>query len=613
MLTILLIFCFFRNEEIITEKDNSDSFKHVLMYFNKLFSNIFELDTIYTLVKGTENSDVIAWCSKNKSELLDNYSIIDSYNKRNKGSTNFIYEKDKDKKLITFYIDEININDNYTILFFTNKEIKHDIKKYIFECINSFILKHIDKLIISKKNNDNIIYNPVLELNYNKLKDKQIFLFNPKFNRTKLNILHLSDLHIKSEQGKGFANKFLANYYKTKLKDKNSKEFKSDIDFIVITGDAINAGNSSNEILNNYIEALKNIEIIAKSILGNIWRKRLIVIPGNHDYGMISELKIDIVDRSYNYSYTTNIDTREHEKFIFFHLLFDGILLNNNYILGTDANFKDNLYYLEEEDKEKTKIHFYQFNTACKANAIRSNKVYLELPKELNDLSKDDISLFFMHHTPLFSIDYYIDIFAKILNNDEKYKELIFGHNEDEKIYLLNYKTSQNEISDMINKYNKQLNEIKNTKEIKENQEKINKINFIIGKNNEILKYFMYSDFEDETCVTAKQKLLLFFEKSQEDSKKYCDSIERLNKHFGKMIILGGHRHMQAYAIEENRTIYEVGRTIEKKEEQDKNDSKIIIETEIFNYGVLSLNISKDYYSTSNYYASEKMNDESNK
>lgn len=563
ILGFLLTLYFLKVEKLFEVNDESDCFNLLLMKINEILCKMFKLNKIYTLIDNVGVVDVIGWYNPQKYDLDENYKLISFYNNLKEKSVS------SDKNSI-YKSRIINITNDIDIIFLYDGIINNPLADFAFDCIHSFIYKNIDKININHNINSDIVYNDNLILNIEKFVLNNEFVFEPYYSKTNVNILHLSDMHIQSGRLDEYSNIFLKKYYEQKI---------GKIDFIVITGDAIEAGKSSKEIVNNYVKALKTIEKIAKSILGNIWRKRLLIIPGNHDYGMINELKLELQDRSYKNAFTNNDSASEKEKFIFFHLLFDGILLKNNYYVDEDANYRLKSYKFKNKSGDDCKIIFNIFNTSCYANTIRSNKVYLDVNKM--DLKLDYCNIFLMHHTPFFKIDYYRDIFLKIIYSDNEQnknlEEFIFGLKEIEKEWSLNYEENKDEINNTIEIYNNKLQELFESSKDKEYKKNIQ---HILEKNNNIIKY-LNDDLIDDSQIEERNKLYMYFLNSINDSKEYNDSINVIKgKTAGTITILGGHQHQNMCDTKNGIKICEIGKTI------DKQDSQITVR-----FGVLQQNI----------------------
>lgn len=562
-LLILLVFCMFREEEIIKKEDMSDSFELILMFIIEKLSKIVSSKNSYILLSDNINNEVIAWYNENRYELKTNLEIFDNLNH--------------------YSIKSFKLSNDIEIMFlFENiDETYNTILCYAFKYIIEFFEKHFLRINLSNKIDNKNIYSRNLKIDYFDFIFNENITFNGDIDTDYINILHLSDLHLQInddvDSSRDYAEKFLKKFYSTELKNVNSqKQYlnKKFADFIVITGDAINAGNSSKEILSNYICALSTIEIIAKCILGNIWKKRLIIIPGNHDYGMINDLKINIIDRSYSHAVTNNSSVNEFEKFAFFYLLFDNILLNNKLNLKSSVSTKELVFRVGSNDEKN--IKFVCFNTASKANAIRSNKVRFDVIN--NKIKEGDSLILLMHHTPLFKINYYRDIMYDYYD----YKDFIFGCNDEELELVLNISTKKEEITNRIKKYNTILKEkalsLSKPKEIEE----------LIARNNRIISFLCEKPINDEVFCVERQKLISYFEASSEDQKDYDNNINLLKENYSKLLILGGHQHEQQYKIDEDMKIFEVARTF--------NNNGI-------SYGLLEVKL--DNYFDSIYYTPE--------
>lgn len=110
-------------------------------------------------------------------------------------------------------------------------------------------------------------------------------LFPPE--SRKIRILHLTDLHL-SERNKKRAWDFLDTYDWDSIKP---------VDLIVVTGDCIQGNNQAGVLEERYGIAdsfIRKLAVRLWSEQGFVradWRKRIIIIPGNHDYASMNELE----------------------------------------------------------------------------------------------------------------------------------------------------------------------------------------------------------------------------------------------------------------------------------------------------------------------------------
>lgn len=90
-----------------------------------------------------------------------------------------------------------------------------------------------------------------------------------------LRILHLSDLHIGSDK------QTLQGANLRRVADQIRKRWKEGPDFIIVTGDVANTGNPK-----EYIEAEKWFKEFGNYLNFEIPSKRLLIVPGNHDFSI---------------------------------------------------------------------------------------------------------------------------------------------------------------------------------------------------------------------------------------------------------------------------------------------------------------------------------------
>ncbi len=600
----LMMFLLIRNEKIIKGTDISISVKNVLMYINKELNRLFDMESSYTLLVRNNNIiHVIGW-HNHKETAITSQKIRSKYIERTEDKL-VLGEKD-------YYIyTSALVNCDYSISFLFLKELNFNEKvllDVIFASICEFYSMHLPIIIGRNPLNERKIFSRDLYFNLQEYHQNNDLILDPSFKETKLNILHLSDLHYTNQTKDNNSTDFLDKFYGTKVisLDSKNKIAKERIDLIVITGDVIFAGKSTKTIYRNYLQALINIEIIAAHLLGNIWQDRLIIIPGNHDYGMINEVKVDMLGRSYNYSDIDTDASNEQEKFVFFRLLFDGIMKENDSILFKPIKKFDVISYeiIDTDRVENQTIQFLVFNTAKHSNAIISNKTTLDLEeKDFKKVKTNIPTLMLMHHTPLFNLNYYRDIFSSFEDN---YLSFLYG-SKDEEISLIDNifnmekkieKLEEEKESDVEKQeYNNQLAIIlqainKNNEELRNkyiipSNNKDEKANAIFDKNEELKMYLEENNANDEFFLNKKYTFSLLFSQSIKDKEIYQKSINILIKIFKKILILGGHEHKQYVGMFDNFKIFEVGRP---------------------NYfGILELKLDNTDYFSSEYYSSVSM------
>lgn len=224
-----------------------------------------------------------------------------------------------------------------------------------------------------------------------------------------LNILHISDLHVTGE-----------NYEQLKKNIQRLKLEKGPFDFLVITGDVVQGRYAAGDLEQNYDCAAEVIRTLAmrmwgeeqdgKNILHQDWKRRTIVIPGNHDYASMNELETQHGE-NHRISESGKPATQEGSamaKFTYY-INFVRKLLDIEIGDLIDNNLNELRCY------DKMGVAFLCVNTSIMANPARNNKVHLDedfVRRAIQRLSSETEKLpviFLGHHGPSYEIDYVAD------------------------------------------------------------------------------------------------------------------------------------------------------------------------------------------------------------
>lgn len=224
-----------------------------------------------------------------------------------------------------------------------------------------------------------------------------------KFNDD-LKILHLTDLHISKKNYDDIIN----------LVNANKQGFeKEKYDLLIISGDVIQGNGTANELEENYKLASDIIIKIARIIwsendkLRNDWQKRIIIIPGNHDYAMMNELSAVQVNRKLQYGYASTFEGSIMAKFTYY---IDFI----RKLLGTPVGNMINSRLNEVRHYSSMGLTVCCLNSCCKANPLRTNKVKLDdtwINEQINSVlcNYEGTSICVVHHAPTYPINYFAD------------------------------------------------------------------------------------------------------------------------------------------------------------------------------------------------------------
>lgn len=334
-----------------------------------------------------------------------------------------------------------------------------------------------------------------------------------------INILHLTDLHISSKNYETIANLI------------NTEDFKManniKYDLMIISGDVVQGKGTANELECNYGYARKIIEMIAKKIwiennmLRNDWQKRIIIVPGNHDYAMMNELSAVQENRKLQYGFASTNEGSIMAKFTYY---IDFIRKLQGFPIGDLIDNRLN----EIRTYAGMNLSICCLNSCCKENPLRTNKVKLDkdwIDKQLDaykiGCNKQKTNICIVHHTPGYKINYF----------EDKYE----------------FKW------DVINDKNIDLDELlRNFVECFKENELINEEDIDIIKNiceelhNDLLQYNESVKIKDNTneytsafVSESKEDIRL----SDDDKADYDLQIKKLNDEFKFKYVLGGHEH----------------------------------------------------------------------
>lgn len=224
-----------------------------------------------------------------------------------------------------------------------------------------------------------------------------------------LRILHISDLHVTSKN---------CGILKNAVSKLNLRE--EPFDFLVITGDVAQGRSAAGDLEIHYDLAAEVIRALAfrmwsemegnEAVLRQDWKRRTIVIPGNHDYASMNEL-----ETQHGESHRTSAGGRPAAKEgstmvkFTYYINFVRKLLDEDIGELIDSNLNKLIRY------DKMGVDFLCFNTSIMANPARNNKVHLDgefadqAVKRLAANDEKHFTIFLGHHGPDYLIDYLSD------------------------------------------------------------------------------------------------------------------------------------------------------------------------------------------------------------
>ena len=343
------------------------------------------------------------------------------------------------------------------------------------------------------------------------------------------NILHVSDLHVDAVNCEDI--KQLISQTEFGVQDVTKDETPK-IDLIVITGDVAQGKATAMDMEVNYKKAEEVIRCLAQKIwsdpknpksLRYDWKKRVIIIPGNHDYASMNELLVVHKDRA---TFNGEPAREEGSPMIKYTYYIDFLrrLLDLDISDIVNQNLNDYRVYPNYE------LELVCFNTIAEVSMLRNNKVQIDeeflsgLPDENQ---KDFFRIYLMHHTPLY------------VENDMDYNKDKYGYKD---------------VEERLYNFLKHLEECYWTKTIEENEwDAIRKQLVNISENGK--KTGIYRDVEylynhrkdmtDERCYQIVNEYRKNVDMCEKDKEIYEERLEAYMNHIKPDIIMGGHTHQK--------------------------------------------------------------------
>jgi len=233
-----------------------------------------------------------------------------------------------------------------------------------------------------------------------------------------IHIFHLSDLHVTEEN------------YQTIISCLEEPGFfgrcQVPIDFIVITGDVVQGRCSAKDLESNYRRAAQVIRVLAFQLwkqpaaakkggknyaLSQEWKKRILIIPGNHDYASMNELETQH-DETHRASAGGRPASKDGSPMVKFTYYIDFL----RQLLDIDVGALTDNGLNELRSYDRMGVSFLSLNTSIMANPLRNNKVHLDERfvdsvkfKLIQEKAKGNAVVCLCHHGPQYTIDYLSD------------------------------------------------------------------------------------------------------------------------------------------------------------------------------------------------------------
>lgn len=238
----------------------------------------------------------------------------------------------------------------------------------------------------------------------------------------RLTILHLTDLHVKCKDEKSLDELFRSFPELTApISHLGKKSFP--VDLVVITGDIVQGQCAAGELEEHYLLADRLLRKLAwrlwqhwrqcqpgKSLpyLRSDWRKRIIIIPGNHDYAAMNELEV-VSQKGMRSTGVGRPAQKEGGPMVKFAYYIQFIYR----LLGIDTglqirNWLNSVYHYDQMG-----LNLLCLNTTAGAGPLRNNKVHIDrdFVQRVRQTENFDsgITICLAHHTPNYKADYAVD------------------------------------------------------------------------------------------------------------------------------------------------------------------------------------------------------------
>lgn len=348
-------------------------------------------------------------------------------------------------------------------------------------------------------------------------------------------ILHFTDLHIRANDREALHRLFS----KFQMPPKNGK-YENQADLLVITGDIVQAQSSASMLEDNYQLAIHLLRLLAeqlwsytlesnkvKRFLRADWQKRIVIIPGNHDYASMNDLEAILGSRKTVSGFPAQNEGSASAKFAYF-LQFLRDLLGN----GNEEPFQGRLNSIRRYDDLHTT--FLCLNTSAGAGPLRNNKMCVDrdfadsvLPEQF---SENQTTICLAHHLPNYYPDYLVDRYGS---------ELLHNHAKEicSDFYAALSKNKENE----SNEQDTALRQLY--------QDYLSSYSDHDFRTDAFLADFAYyiknhrDGSEDERCKYIRQTVVDDRKAGEEDAKDYRKKFNNLSEKTKIKIVLGGHIH----------------------------------------------------------------------
>lgn len=393
-------------------------------------------------------------------------------------------------------------------------------------------------------------------------------------------IMHISDSHLIDDESWAPGSERCK-----KLCSHLSEKQAGKIDLLAVTGDIVLASRHASDAQAKYHRIGQLLREIAVNlwahesdqtlILPHDWKRRIMIITGNHDYAAMNDVAVETGGRRIKTAGPAGHSGGTMSKFTYYiEFLINFLDAPIDELLENDLN--------EVRDYKYLGLTAAMINTSSKANSLQNNKVAINTEKvrrliqqtPWNESDRNRHYLALMHHTPSYEIDYLAD----------KYEIKRFYHGSagglDEPLYLkytaLLSKTFENwpkrpsidaSEQDLISQIQALLH-TRNDKEFMRSELRSDMSMLVSIYNSGD------ADVEDEFHYEFISKLKNLLDIQVRDREQFAEACNTLFDE-KKTVILGGHEHRNIYREYHSNPTFVIGKMLDDtgKTDVEKSDT----------------------------------------
>ena len=356
-----------------------------------------------------------------------------------------------------------------------------------------------------------------------------------------MTLLHLTDLHITAQSKEQIL----------KLIGEQAAELKKgNPDLLLITGDAVQSNSTAIDLERNYQAAREVIQALAVLLWPNTsedggdavrprpdWRKRIVIIPGNHDYATMNELSATHILRTTSGGTPVLKDGSPMSRYSYYIQFLQELLQ-----VDMSVSIRNGLNQIREYSE--LCIRVIALNSVAEVGPLRNNKVqldeaYIERQPDVVPDANGYFNICMAHHTVYYRPDYVADRYYEKEMNPRIISQL--------KEIIRVCADGQQKMVDLPSDRDRIKVETQERLDLLLNQTSYQ----ILGKYHK--GSALYSDIEylkehwsiltNERCQQIISDFSLHEAMSARDYGAYTERLTKLAKKYPIHIMLGGHTH----------------------------------------------------------------------